>query len=126
MGSHVATGVVQWNVPVGPPTQKQMDDARRQNNASSATGSKLAPGTSVRLTGLLSAPQLNGKIGICEQLTADGWVRVRVESGELKAIRPENLIPRAAEAQQTSSRPRTVAQQSARKPQNGGITKALA
>jgi len=50
------------------------------------------PGAYVRLQGLQGAAHLNGKVGICEKMDAQGgrW-KVRLDTGELKALKPENL-----------------------------------
>jgi len=60
-----------------------------------ASGSHRA-GVFARVAGLERAPHLNGEIGeLLRQTEAGRWV-VRVRSG-LKAVRPENLYPAAAE-----------------------------
>lgn len=52
----------------------------------------LRPGAYVRLTGLQNARQLNGRMGICGSLDPDSqrW-EVRLETGENKSLKEENL-----------------------------------
>lgn len=52
----------------------------------------LQPGSEVRLHGLTTASRLNGECGVLEAFIQEGgrW-RVKLESGESKDVRPENL-----------------------------------
>jgi len=88
---HKATGITQWDFPKGEPSAEQVKAAHHER-----VGSKVAqlhPGAQVQFKGLQFQPQLNGKIGTCE-----GWdhatqmIRVRLPSGELKAVKPEKLL----------------------------------
>lgn len=89
--SHSPSGVTQWDVPTSPPTKAQLEQHHRAQFG--ADIAKLQPGKAVILRGLVSAPQLNGKTGICEQWDyANSLVRVRLSTGELKAIKPEFLV----------------------------------
>ena len=58
-------------------------------NRASTRSHELYPGATVRLVGLERSPQLEGKTGRCLQLETDGYVRVRLDSGELKAAASE-------------------------------------
>mmetsp|Transcript_121265 Transcript_121265/g.343160 ORF Transcript_121265/g.343160 Transcript_121265/m.343160 type:complete len:309 (+) Transcript_121265:330-1256(+) len=91
--AHAATGVVQWQFPKGAPTQAEIADSYREKYGDQIA--KLQPGKAVILRGLASAPHLDGKTGTCEQWDyATGRVRVRLATGELKAIKPEFLVAR--------------------------------
>eukprot|EP00933_Yihiella_yeosuensis_P025322 TRINITY_DN19670_c0_g1_i1.p1 TRINITY_DN19670_c0_g1~~TRINITY_DN19670_c0_g1_i1.p1 ORF type:complete len:733 (+),score=151.90 TRINITY_DN19670_c0_g1_i1:196-2199(+) len=60
-----------------------------------ASASKqMKPGGRVRLTGLKAAAALNGSTGILEKFdsSSERW-EVKLEAGDIKAIRPDNLIP---------------------------------
>lgn len=88
--SHDATGVTQFDFPEGKPSAKQVEEAYQQR-----VGHKVAqlhPGAQVQMIGLQFQPQLNGKSGTCEGWDPGGkMIRVRLPSGELKAVKPENL-----------------------------------
>lgn len=56
---------------------------------------ELRPGVEVAIHGLKGAAELNGKSGKVETWDADkGRWTVRLPSGELKALKPENLQPK--------------------------------
>jgi len=87
---HKASGVTQWDFPKADPSKEQLKEAYHER-----VGSKIAelhPGAQVQFVGLQFQPQLNGKSGVCE-----GWdhssnmIRVRLQSGQLKAVKPDNL-----------------------------------
>eukprot|EP00931_Biecheleriopsis_adriatica_P067736 TRINITY_DN41801_c0_g1_i1.p1 TRINITY_DN41801_c0_g1~~TRINITY_DN41801_c0_g1_i1.p1 ORF type:complete len:315 (+),score=68.42 TRINITY_DN41801_c0_g1_i1:31-975(+) len=89
---HPATGVTQWDIPTGPPTRQQAEASQRERSERYGHRSQdLHPGAEVRLVGL-QLPDLEGKTGICQQFDSDGYVRVRLASGELKAVKPKNLM----------------------------------
>eukprot|EP00930_Biecheleria_cincta_P096552 TRINITY_DN88384_c0_g1_i1.p1 TRINITY_DN88384_c0_g1~~TRINITY_DN88384_c0_g1_i1.p1 ORF type:complete len:316 (+),score=57.98 TRINITY_DN88384_c0_g1_i1:60-950(+) len=91
--AHMATGATQWDVPTGPPTQKQIQQANQERaERYRHKTSELHPGAEVRLVNLQLQPHLDGKTGICEALDMEGYVRVRLTSGELKAVKPQNLM----------------------------------
>lgn len=95
---HEPTGVTQWDFPRGPPSSKQVaEDHQRRVGRQVA---ELHPGAQIILTGLKFQPHLNGKTGTCEGWEPDGkMVRVRLQSRELKAVKPENLkVTQAAAA----------------------------
>mmetsp|Transcript_15205 Transcript_15205/g.29353 ORF Transcript_15205/g.29353 Transcript_15205/m.29353 type:complete len:236 (+) Transcript_15205:32-739(+) len=93
--AHEESGVTQWTFPTGPPSKEQVAALRRQGRGEHID--RLRPGAVVELRGLRSAPQLNGQHGTCEHWDhSSGWVRVRLGSGQVKAIKPENLFPREA------------------------------
>lgn len=56
-------------------------------------------GVDVVITGLKSAPELNGKEAKCESWDAakSRWT-VRITGGEMKALKPENLQPKEGSA----------------------------
>lgn len=91
---HKDTGITQWELPTGPPTERQ-----RANEHKAKFGeqiSQLKPGLAVELRNLMTAPQLNGRRGICERWEhSSGKTRivVRLETGELKAVKPECVFP---------------------------------
>lgn len=96
--AHEPTGVTQWEIPRGPPTKQQAGEARDAKYGQKL--SQLHPGAKVRFIGLRFAPQLNGKTAVCDRWDhASGMVRVRLLSGELKAVKPENLMVIQASAQ---------------------------
>jgi len=54
----------------------------------------MAPGLSVRIHGLKAAPQLNDMMAVVDHLNAEnGRWHVRMVSGEVKALKPDNLSP---------------------------------
>eukprot|EP00747_Dinoflagellata_sp_TGD_P203842 gnl/TRDRNA2_/TRDRNA2_77473_c0_seq1.p1 gnl/TRDRNA2_/TRDRNA2_77473_c0~~gnl/TRDRNA2_/TRDRNA2_77473_c0_seq1.p1 ORF type:complete len:624 (+),score=121.94 gnl/TRDRNA2_/TRDRNA2_77473_c0_seq1:129-1874(+) len=56
------------------------------------SSSDLTPGTAVRIHSLKGAPELNGQEGVCNNFdAASGRWQVKFSSGELKALKPENL-----------------------------------
>ena len=98
------TGATQWEFPKGPPSQQEV--LRAQNERAQRYGHRthqLGPGAVVRLYGLQQHPQLEGKTGTCVQLESDGYVRVRLSSGELKAVKMKNLMLVEAPPSRTSS-----------------------
>jgi len=100
------TGATQWEFPKGPPNQQEV--LRAQNERSQRYGHRtqqLGPGATVRLYGLERHPQLEGKTGTCMQLDPDGYVRVRLASGELKAVKMKNLMLVEPPPSTTSTRP---------------------
>lgn len=100
------TGATQWEFPKGPPNQQEV--LRAQNERSQRYGHRtqqLGPGATVRLYGLERHPQLEGKTGTCVQLDPDGYVRVRLASGELKAVKMKNLMLVEPPPSTTSTRP---------------------
>uniref|UniRef100_A0A7S4RCU8 WW domain-containing protein n=1 Tax=Alexandrium monilatum TaxID=311494 RepID=A0A7S4RCU8_9DINO len=100
--AHAGTRVTQWHLPTGPPTQQQIDDLRHETDGDQI--SQLRPGAAIELRGLQFAPQLNGRLAVCERWDhASGRVHVRLDSGELKAVRPENLVARAAVAERSKA-----------------------
>ena len=100
------TGATQWDFPKGPPNQQEV--LRAQNERSQRYGHRtqqLGPGATVRLYGLERHPQLEGKTGTCVQLDPDGYVRVRLATGELKAVKMKNLMLVEPPPSTTSTRP---------------------
>lgn len=88
--AHKATGVTQFDFPMGPPSQEQVQFFYRERYGDRM--GRLHPGAKVLLKGLTFDPQLNGKTGVCERWEPDGkYVRVKLESGQVKAVKPENL-----------------------------------
>jgi len=65
-------------------------------------GSPLKPGVSIRLTGLRSAPHLEGLQGSCERWdrTTGRW-HVRLANGETKAVKPENIAAQVPNMQRS-------------------------
>lgn len=90
--SHNPTGVTQWDFPTGPPSNAQVEQVKAERGQRyDHRSSDLHPGAQVRLVGL-QLPDLEGKTGTCVQFDTDGYVRVRLSSGELKAVKPKNLM----------------------------------
>lgn len=90
--SHSPTGVTQWDFPTGPPSTAQVEQVKAERGQRyDHRSSDLHPGAQVRLVGL-QLPDLEGKTGTCVQFDTDGYVRVRLSSGELKAVKPKNLM----------------------------------
>ncbi|CAE7669140.1 unnamed protein product [Symbiodinium pilosum] len=90
--SHNPSGVTQWDFPTGPPTPEQVEKVRAERRQRyDHRSADLHPGAQVRLVGL-QLPHLEGKTGTCVQFDTDGYVRVRLDSGELKAVKPKNLM----------------------------------
>lgn len=88
--AHAATGVTQYHLPTGAPTKAQIEDAFREKYADRMA--QLQPGVEVRLVGLRSSPDLEGKVGICKKWDAQsGYIHVKLATGELKAVKPQNL-----------------------------------
>ncbi|CAJ1457934.1 unnamed protein product [Effrenium voratum] len=103
------TGVTQFDLPRGAPSQEQVDRAEAERGQRyQHRSTELFPGAEVRLVGL-QLPHLEGKIGTCTQFDPDGYVRVRLSSGELKAVKPQNLMlasqPKADTAPKTPPKP---------------------
>eukprot|EP00927_Polykrikos_kofoidii_P021428 TRINITY_DN20274_c0_g1_i1.p1 TRINITY_DN20274_c0_g1~~TRINITY_DN20274_c0_g1_i1.p1 ORF type:complete len:291 (+),score=30.37 TRINITY_DN20274_c0_g1_i1:222-1094(+) len=89
--SHTPTGITQWNMPREQPTKEQI--AAHHQATYGDQISQLKPGKEVILRGLIGAPQLNGKYGTFERWDhTTGRVRVRLKTGELKAVKPEFLV----------------------------------
>lgn len=87
---HYDTGVTTQTLPTGPPTQHQKSAAYREKNPKGDTDSAaLGPGKLVEFCNLRTAPQFNGKRGTCVRWDPSGKIVVRLESGELKAVKPE-------------------------------------
>lgn len=93
--AHRASGVTQWDIPRGPPTKEQLAQVREDKHGRQLEA--LQPGGMVTFRNVVSAPQLNGKRGTCVRWDhASGRVHVRLPTGELKAVKPENLVADAA------------------------------
>eukprot|EP00929_Paragymnodinium_shiwhaense_P044002 TRINITY_DN22579_c0_g1_i2.p1 TRINITY_DN22579_c0_g1~~TRINITY_DN22579_c0_g1_i2.p1 ORF type:complete len:405 (-),score=62.75 TRINITY_DN22579_c0_g1_i2:343-1557(-) len=88
--SHPKTGVTQFEKPTGPPTEKQIRDVFNMKYGEQIA--ELRPGMKVMLKGLVSAPQLNGKEGVAEAWEPSGKIRVRLSTGELKAVKPQFVM----------------------------------
>jgi len=75
---------------------KQEKDRRKQNTASTEeepiNGGTLWPGLGVKIHGLKGSPEFNGEEGFLEEWDPAGgrWI-VRLDSGEVKALKEENL-----------------------------------
>lgn len=74
----------------GPKTGKRAKVS--SSEAETAAVSEFGPGDRVRLQGLTGAAHLNGQSGVLEMLNSETqrW-HVKLGSGEVKALRPENL-----------------------------------
>jgi len=62
------------------------------------------PGMRVKITGLKAAPQLNGTSGICQewQSSSERW-NVGLSTGEVKAVKPENMVSDNGSTEQLTS-----------------------
>eukprot|EP00928_Gymnodinium_smaydae_P006597 TRINITY_DN1233_c0_g1_i1.p1 TRINITY_DN1233_c0_g1~~TRINITY_DN1233_c0_g1_i1.p1 ORF type:complete len:427 (+),score=41.00 TRINITY_DN1233_c0_g1_i1:44-1282(+) len=118
---HRQSGVTQWELPTGPPTAKQLAQAHQMKYGEQL--SQLKPGIEVELRNIQSAPQLNGKRGTCERWdSSSGKVIVRLNSGELKAVKAECVfaVRRQEEPLSDAQRPRHSQQNDF--PANHGIS----
>lgn len=74
-----------------------LDPLQQSSVSTELGGSGVAPvkpidGTCVLLQNLETAPSLNGQKGVCQEFVAEtGRWNVRLQNGELKAFKPENL-----------------------------------
>mmetsp|Transcript_91149 Transcript_91149/g.258118 ORF Transcript_91149/g.258118 Transcript_91149/m.258118 type:complete len:263 (+) Transcript_91149:47-835(+) len=101
---HVPTGATQWDLPTGQPApSKEALNAYREKYEEQI--SKLQLGATVELRGIVSAPGLNGKVGVCEGWDhASGMVRVRLAGdGGVKAVKPEFLVARLTHSSRADS-----------------------
>jgi len=88
---HAATGVTQTDYPYDQPTKEQVAQAFNEKHGEQV--SKLRPGIEVELVNLKFGPHLNGKKGILQGWDpTPGMVRVRMHTGELKAVKQENCL----------------------------------
>ncbi|CAK0841668.1 unnamed protein product [Prorocentrum cordatum] len=88
--AHAATGVTQFQVPTGQPSQQQVRDSFLQTHGDRVAS--LRPGARVQLGGIQSAPQLNGATGTVQQWDiAGGRVRVRLDAGQVKDVKLANV-----------------------------------
>ncbi|CAE8590140.1 unnamed protein product [Polarella glacialis] len=118
--SHQATGVTQWDLPSGPPTPQQVNEAFQEKYGRSVA--PLHPGAEVRLVGLQSQPHLESQLGIVEQWDqASGMVRIRLLAiGDLKLVKPQNLLVTAAATGFQTKRPEGEENQDAGQEIDGG------
>lgn len=87
------SGATRFDFPTGPPSKDEVHRAQQERKERYEHRSdELSPGAPVRLVGLDRFPHLEGKAGTCVQLDPDGYVRVRLASGELKAVKRKNLM----------------------------------
>lgn len=70
-----------------------LGNVRAESSASASLERELGPGRSVHVHGLVTASQFNGHSGTCEKFdAASGRWNVRFVSGDVKALKPENLL----------------------------------
>lgn len=91
-----------WPVPMCVGYEGEADDPnlREEGNAPAAKtidklfydGSRLLPGTAIRLQGLISAPHFNGRTGnVCFRDEAKGKYQIKLDDGSLHTIAHERL-----------------------------------
>lgn len=99
-GPPVAVRPVEQPPPPEPPAAPA---APATDAGGGGSGQNLSPGSFVTLTGLLKATELNGQPGRLERWdqSSNRW-DVRLRDGDVKAIKPENLLPRAPEPGEAS------------------------
>lgn len=84
---------------------------------------ELRPGVEVLIQGLTGAVELNGQRGQCQDFNEEkGRWNVRMPGGEIKALKPDNLIPQAPVQVEA---PKTNAKAKSSKDFNAWVEKAL-